>query len=172
MKLKRNFLLTLNLNLFVFLLISCPIIMIILSFTDEAQNALFMPPTFIIILFVFTLACNLINVFIWIFSKRNIYIDKKTIIYDNTSLNFDEITSLYFEFGIVGKTGFSNPCILYLHGKNDYIMKIVNPSFLSVLVTIIKCKNATKRLFHKGLLIASVTLYSIAFLLTIFAYFR
>lgn len=172
MKFKRNFLLTLNLNLFVFLLISCPIIMIILSFTNEAKNALFMIPTFIIILFVFTLVCNLINVFVWIFSKRYIYIDKKTIVYDNTSLNFDAITSLYFEFGIVGKTGFNNPCTLYLHIKNDYIMKIANPSFLSVLFIIVKCKNATKRLFHKSLLIASVILYSLAFLLTIFAYFR
>ncbi len=169
MKFKRNFLLTLNLNLFVFLFITCPIIMIILSFTNEAKNALFMLPTFVIILFVFTLVCNLINVFTWIFSKRHIYIDKNTIVYENTSVNFDDIIRLYFEFGIVGKTGFNNPCTLYLHSKNDSIMKIVHPSFLSVLVTIIKCKNATKRLFHKGLLIVSAILYSLAFLTTILA---
>ncbi len=169
MKFKRNFLLTLNLNLFVFLLITCPIIMIMLSFINEAKNALLMIPAFVIILFVFTLVCNLINVFTWMFSKKDIYIDKKTIIYENKSVNFHEIDKIYFEFGLVGKTGFNNPCTLYLYSKNNPILKIVHPSFLSVLVTIAKCKKIPKRLHHKGLLIASATLYSLAFLIAIVA---
>ena len=169
MKLKRNFLLTLNLNLFVFLLITCPIIMIVVSFTDEAKNAFFMIPTFAIILCVFTLVCNLINIFTWIFSEKDIYINEKSIKYENKIVDFDEVESIYFEFGVVGKTGLNNSCTIYLHSKNNDILKITNPSFIFVLVSTIRCKKASKRLCHRGILIASVILYPIALLIATIA---
>ena len=171
MKFKRNLLLTFNINIFALLLTICPICMIIISFVGEAKNAFFMLPMFLIILFIFTLICNLINIFIWMFSKKVIYVDKKMIAYENTRFKFDEISRLYFEFGIVGKTGFYSPCTLYLHTENDSVMQIAHPSFISVLVAIFKCKNAAKRLCNKGLLITGIALYFIALLTATVAYF-
>lgn len=170
MKFKRNFLLTFILNYCCILIIGInPILIIMFSIFKVDDVPIFLPFIIIILSIILGIMFSIFNILTWPFSKKNIYIDKNNINYNNETISFAEVDYVYFELGSFSRTSMS-PCCLSLYEKNICKMSITHISFIALVVILFKLRHKQKRIFPKSLFITGICLYLVSFLISLICY--
>lgn len=100
--------------------------------------------TFILFTCIFLILFLIINLISKCFTKYNVIVDDTTIFYGNDCIDYDDIRSISYDFGEIGRYNSTIPQSVIIMGKKHGYIHIERPSIMFLFKLISKCKNKFK----------------------------
>ena len=170
MRFKKNYTLKITMISFVGFLLIVPISAIVVIIENKDlffEKGYIIPILFGLGAIGIIVLMSLINLIVSRFIRHTIFINEGFVEYNGKKVNFDIVGDIRFHIGSIERHGIGDePCGLVLYNKKNYpILTIDNPSFISCLVIMSRCKDSKNTFIPKWAKILFLSLYLITALI-------
>lgn len=100
--------------------------------------------TFILFTCIFLILFLVINLISKCFTKYNVIVGDTTIYYANDCIDYDDIRSISYDFGEIGRYNSTFPQSVIIMGKKHGYIHIERPSIIFLFKLVSKCGNKFK----------------------------